>query len=177
MSAHKGLPLFSFLLLVGLLAPASLWGETLSTSLSGIVIPNNQGGKVVVYRIPKFLERELPPIGNTTSGSFTLQNPIVPTSAIGVFLRVNAGVDGYLGLTAVNDLPSPPAGLEANFLQIGLPTGGYVPPVGMRYEENNIFYLPLKQGVAHTIQWKITDRDDGVNFASSFVVYCMGYIE
>lgn len=177
MSAHhKGLPLFSYLLLVGLIAPASLWGETLSTSVSGIVTPNNnRDGKVVIYRIPKRLLVEGTNPGGTENGFFTLQSSIVPTSAIGVFLGVNVRTDGYLGLTAVNDLPAAPAGLEANFLQIGLSTGGYAPPTGWLYQENNIFYLPLKQGIAHTIQWMAIDRDDSVG--SNFSVYCMGYIE
>src|SRR3989338_5226503 len=124
MIAHKGkgLPLFGSLLLITFIALPPLWGETLSPSASGIVTPKN--GKVVIYRIPRQLLVENTSSGGTGNGSFTLQSSIVPTSAIGVLLGVDVSTDGYLGLIAVNDLPPAPAGLEANFLQIGLSAGG-----------------------------------------------------
>lgn len=144
-----------------------------SSSLAGIVIPQYASavGRVVIYRTPKLLSTW----NGLASGSFVINSvtvPGLPNSAIGVFVHVDAATKQYFALDAPNDLATPPAGIERNFLQIGV-NGGYTAPSGRHFHESNIFFLPLKSGQTHTVNWEVSSPGE----SPSFIIYCLGYME
>lgn len=171
--------------------------ENLSTSVAGIVLPRytSPTTRVVIYRNPKVLVNRLPgdggtpdfaSINTTLSGSFIINSTLIPglpASAIGVFLFVYAEASRYFGLKADNDLPAPPGGIDANFLQMGYPGSAACPggvnacdsPPTYVFHENNTFFLPLKDGEIHEVEWEIYSVRSSPG--TRLKIICLGYVE
>lgn len=171
-------------LLLGFLAGIALFlmvtfarAENLSTSLAGIVTPNYSGRTVFIYRTPKALALQDVGAGANANGSFNLDTSSIPTTAVGVFLYINAMTDRYFGLNssdlaALPNPPVPPGTLQVNFLQMGDPSG-YIAPAARVYHENNNFYLPLVADQTHRIDWRLVTASR----SGSLRIFCLGYLE